>query len=289
MEYTQCVTKFRDVKGRIIGYRLLNRQGKIIDISNKDLKIAINNKTIAVSNAKIASDGRIFTTNDIGHTHNDMSSKQDDFYVKLVNIFSQAYEESNTDARIFILKGGDIHKPYGCELIVGFRRKTNSANKLFKNKADYLLVRIYTNKLGNYTVHSPLGIWRIAGENEVITLLSDLLKEINSYANNRNTVVIGIDDSNIMQYRNNNALHMCSNNISDSQSNIIAIGGNVLYIEPKDINLRNYVIPRYVTTISVNAFDRCKNLESIKVYTRAQYDAAMVIRNSTNLKFKIIA
>lgn len=54
-----CIEKFRDKQGRIKGYRLQDQQGKCIDVTPDNLKMAIFGKQFNVINLQLTSDGRL--------------------------------------------------------------------------------------------------------------------------------------------------------------------------------------------------------------------------------------
>jgi len=54
-----CIEKFRDKQGRIKGYRLRDQQGKCIDVTPDNLKMAIFGKQFNVINLQLTSDGRL--------------------------------------------------------------------------------------------------------------------------------------------------------------------------------------------------------------------------------------
>ena len=67
MIQAKCIEKFRDVSGKIIGYRLQAYDGSVTDIFADAVKDMIRNKELDVTNLTLTSDGRLVDT----------SSKQD--------------------------------------------------------------------------------------------------------------------------------------------------------------------------------------------------------------------
>lgn len=55
----KCIEKFRDKQGRIYGYKLIDANNQIKDMTSNALKKAINNNQIQVENLKLTSDGRL--------------------------------------------------------------------------------------------------------------------------------------------------------------------------------------------------------------------------------------
>ena len=66
MIQVKCIQKFRDDKGRIYGYRLIDLCGKTQDITPENLKAAISNKLITVVNLTLTTDGRLISTKEKG-------------------------------------------------------------------------------------------------------------------------------------------------------------------------------------------------------------------------------
>lgn len=59
MIQTKCIQKFRDKKGKIIGYRLQDLNGKTQDVASDNLKNAILKGDVHVVNLTLTSDGRL--------------------------------------------------------------------------------------------------------------------------------------------------------------------------------------------------------------------------------------
>ena len=58
IKYT-CIHKIRDGKGNIVGYKLKDESGRIIQVSSRDLKNQISNGKVQVENLTLTSDGRL--------------------------------------------------------------------------------------------------------------------------------------------------------------------------------------------------------------------------------------
>ena len=62
MIQAKCIQKFRDDKGKIYGYRLIDLNGQTQDVQSDNLKLAIKNKKVHVVNLKLTSDNRLVDT-----------------------------------------------------------------------------------------------------------------------------------------------------------------------------------------------------------------------------------
>ena len=62
MIQVKCIQKFRDAKGKIYGYRLIDINGQTQDVQADNLKLAIENKKIHVVNLTLTTDNRLVDT-----------------------------------------------------------------------------------------------------------------------------------------------------------------------------------------------------------------------------------
>ena len=62
MIQAKCIQKFRDDKGKIYGYRLIDINGQTQDVQSDNLKLAIRNKKIHVVNLTLTTDNRLVDT-----------------------------------------------------------------------------------------------------------------------------------------------------------------------------------------------------------------------------------
>lgn len=62
MIQAKCIQKFRDNKGKIYGYRLIDINGQTQDVQPDNLKLAIENKKIHVVNLTLTTDNRLVDT-----------------------------------------------------------------------------------------------------------------------------------------------------------------------------------------------------------------------------------
>ena len=93
MIQTKCIQKFRDVKGKIYGYRLVDLNGQTQDVQPDNLKQAIRKCEIHVVNLTLTSDGRLVDKQDdtlkskkLGESPLIKQSREDQFFEALMKI-----------------------------------------------------------------------------------------------------------------------------------------------------------------------------------------------------------
>lgn len=83
----KCVEKYRDSKGRIIGYKIQNQQNnKFMEFNPQDLKAAITSGRINILNLRLTSDGRLLdkqqTTKLAGQSISKLSRREMHEYIE---------------------------------------------------------------------------------------------------------------------------------------------------------------------------------------------------------------
>ena len=69
----------RDNKGKIIGYKIEDSQGKVLEANPKKLKEAIRENKLSCEGLKLTSDSRLIRTNTVNKKEPDYESKKDRF------------------------------------------------------------------------------------------------------------------------------------------------------------------------------------------------------------------
>lgn len=165
-----CIGKFRDKHGRIVGYRLVDQSGRVRDVSSRNLKDSIHDGEVYVFNLGLTSDGKLISTAknistlgeivpheqyvpskpsyepgskviDFGKAKTAISSRD------LIEEFKRAYIRSGSNAYIQVLKYKHVTDDY-YELIVGLRK----ARSLHKDGT----IQSIINKVSGVTYGNPV-------------------------------------------------------------------------------------------------------------------------------------
>ena len=88
MLHAKYIEKFRDSKGRIFGYRLVDLNGQTQDVESEKLKLAINNGQIHVVNLKLTADNRLIDSDEKQLKDTDTLEQigRESFYAKCVRL-----------------------------------------------------------------------------------------------------------------------------------------------------------------------------------------------------------
>lgn len=137
MVQATCLDKYKDNNNVIIGYRIQTDDGKIGDVTSKELKKAIINKQITVSNLRLTKDNKLVTAK----AHN-----------------------PNKHTRVFISQ--KILSGVNCEKNLSF--KTDVDIPTIKLKANLLGLEIHEIEKSLYILESPTDIKLITDANKIV-------------------------------------------------------------------------------------------------------------------------
>lgn len=115
MIQAKCIEKFRDKTGKIYGYKLIDIDGKTIEISTKNLKDAIEKNQINVINLKLSSDKKLIDDKDgldTFNTHNKMEKVLKEKGLRIQGIKLDYKREYETVYRHYIIKAKALNPEF---------------------------------------------------------------------------------------------------------------------------------------------------------------------------------